>query len=714
MPDDKWSDDAWDEESDEPPEPDLYTLHSDEVDPVTGQPAGDSTVPGDVAPGSASGPAQDEDVFAASEPLDPAPFPSSGGDDVDELFSNAITNQLAEQGRIAEALDELRAQVGALAAGAPEQAAGPVTARLDSLTDRLGDLETRVGGVLDRLDEILSGSERVAAGVEEVRGDLASQYGAQSAQVLGELDERLSRLESVIGEVAQGLDAVGDRLENAVAARGEPGEGAIVSGGEFPTEAVEELRAAIEAARDAAEAAHRRVDDAAEEQRTDLAGHLESLRVSVLSQLQEQRIEVEALLAEASTRAADPDDAVAQLRGTVAALADDVADAMAGLGAGVTRADLEALEHAVERLAAGGTGGHGGPGDSSLKSMVASQGQAIEMVSDALGELIARDRGAPEALEGIRRSLEESVGALGESAGTIQAAADDAVATVTDVIAKEGAEGRRQLREAGKALAEAIDRVRSLETSMVNYLIERDDRITNERALIAAEFVTLLAEALSKRERRRLARQLSDSEVLKLTEPRKPIPTPAGQSADELVPSRRSRRRGADAEPATRPTLTAAIEESEAAEADDEVLEDSWEYTEEWEYTDEEWADDVAEGEESDEEPDQDWDEDWDEEVEEPEVYEVGAAASSSRPTPEGPTTPKRPASRGGRPGTEQDRQLLARIKGVGPARQDQLLEAFGTAAAVGEASVEEIAALRGISESMAKDIRRRARRLTR
>ena len=87
MPDDKWSDDAWDDESDESPEPDLYTLHSDEVDPVTGQPETPDADAGDAGAGP-----RDEDVIAASEPLDPpAPSPSIDSD-VDELsMGNPVT-----------------------------------------------------------------------------------------------------------------------------------------------------------------------------------------------------------------------------------------------------------------------------------------------------------------------------------------------------------------------------------------------------------------------------------------------------------------------------------------------------------------------------------------------------------------------------------------------------------------------------------------------
>lgn len=624
MPDDSdWRGDDWNDDAEEQPEPGIFTLHKDDVDEKSGQPRDDVPAP---SPFGQDRPAAslDDDVLAAAGAFDVPAFGEPTGDPVDDLFSDAIASQVAGQERIADTLEELRRQIA-----------------------------------------------RVAGNVEEVRGDLASQYSAQSAQVLFELDERLARVEATVADVSAAVATISGRMSDDVQQLSRELSGVT------DTAAIEEIVAdllrAVEAGRDAAESARRSVDELATGQESLRAAQVGEIRTSVRDELHEQLNVLQQMLADSVLDSGDSADAVAQLRGTIAALADDVADIVAGSSAGVTRADIEGLELALERLVA-----DRGPGeDSSVTRMLASQANAIARVTDAVNELSEAIHDIPDAAAAALTDTQSGALSTLERLGAeVRAVLAQATGPIADTLAKESSEGRRELRE-------AINRVRSLEASLVNYLVERDERIAHERAQLAAEVATRLGEGLSKRQRTRLARQVSQSEIMEVTEPRRSLPSPTAESVEEITPSRREGRRPRprDQAAASRPDPSVHLGVRRMAaeeEPDDEPVEQP--------------PDQAAAP--SDEVP----------------------AARRPRPQPQpllGTATPKRPASRGGRPGTDEDREILGRVKGVGPARQDQLLETFGSVAAIAIAEVADIAAIPGISDRLAREIRRRARRAT-
>lgn len=66
----------------------------------------------------------------------------------------------------------------------------------------------------------------------------------------------------------------------------------------------------------------------------------------------------------------------------------------------------------------------------------------------------------------------------------------------------------------------------------------------------------------------------------------------------------------------------------------------------------------------------------------------------------------EKPVARGAA-GDEGARERLAEIKGVGPAKQDALIEHFGSLEAIRNASVEELTAVQGVGSTTAGNIRK-------
>ncbi|MDQ4131539.1 MAG: helix-hairpin-helix domain-containing protein, partial [Actinomycetota bacterium] len=86
--------------------------------------------------------------------------------------------------------------------------------------------------------------------------------------------------------------------------------------------------------------------------------------------------------------------------------------------------------------------------------------------------------------------------------------------------------------------------------------------------------------------------------------------------------------------------------------------------------------------------------------------------APPAGPAPEVASRGARGSKRAGR-GTTEDaaRAELAKIKGLGPAKQEALLREFGSLEAIRAASLEQLTAIRGIGETTAREILAQARR---
>lgn len=823
MPDDErgWDDAEWEASTrEEPPEPEIYTLHRDDVDEATGQSTSESEAAGTgdaddlIAEDADSGKAEDVDDLDAdgdtSAPWEAPAFVEPDG--VDTLFSGAIANQVAEQRRIGELLSELRDRVEALAPGGGEDLAERIAAidgrfsvleqRLETLGERLardlaasqerasetlrsvqgsGDsalvdridlLEARIEGLAGRLDEsrdqaraqvdeilaavrsapvaslpeeqiaslrsalaevtvieapaggssaettervdqVIALQHRLSEAIEEVRGDLASQYGASSAGVIGELDERIAGIEGAVGDLTSAMLSANERIQlDLTALRGRDG-GTVEDSAGGVLDMIGELAARIEAAVEASEQGssdvRRRMDALTGELDSIIAGQASDVRAAIQREMAEQRAAFLDTIASAALDADHAGDAVAQLRGTVAALADDVAEAVAGQAGGVTRADIEGFEHALEQMA-GLRSDQASLG--SIQDRLREQRQAIEMLSDALLEVSGALSRTPDVtadavsaahsaavadVEGIadeiRTALAESrdemattLQRLMAGAGAIDARAEEAVGRIVETLAAEGKEGRRQLRSGSVQLAEAIERVRSLEVALLERMIQREEQMARERSLLAAELTAHLSEILPKRMRKRLAERMAENAVPVPEPPPRLTPTPSQQpDLDELTPSRPPRRPTTQSSersvPQQRPDPVGAAREAMEPSPTPVVSQST--------------EPDVDEG--------------------APPARESAAPRRSHRssaPSAPGTAKPKRPARKGGRRAIEEARQALGEIKGVGPARQDMLLEAFGDLQGVAAAEVEELAALPGITDQLARAIKRTAGKL--
>lgn len=834
MPDDErgWKDGEWDASTpEEPSEPEIFTLHREDVDEASGHATPesesadghDADAPSDDDAGEEAVSDELDDVF--DDDLDAEDDTGTAGsweapafvepDGIDSLFSGAIASQVAEQQRISELLTELLDRVDALASsgtatgpGGNDDLAGRIAAidgrfsvleqRLETLgerlardlsaaqerasetlrsvqdgggsalADRIDLLEARIEGLAGRLDEsrdqarsqvdevlaavraapvaslpeeqieslrsalagvsmieaspdgasaeatermdqLIALQHRLSEAIEEVRGDVASQYGAQSAAVLGELDERVAGIEGALGDLTSAMLSANERIQlDLTALRGQQptpdgaSEGVVDMIGELAAR----IEAAVEASEHGSSDVRRRMDALAAELDSIIAGQASDVRAAVQREMAEQRAAFLDTIASAALDSDHAGEAVAQLRGTVAALADDVAEAVAGQTMGVTRADIEGFEHLLEEMA-------GVRSDNatltSIQERLLEQRQAIEMLSDALLEVSGALSRTPDVtadavsaahsaavadVEGIadeiRTALAESRDEMATTlqrliagAGTIDQRAEEAVGRIVETLAAEGKEGRRQLRSGSVQLAEAIERVRSLEVALLDRMIQREELMASERSMIAAELVAVLSEVLPKRMRKRLADRLVENAVPMPEPPPRLTPAPDRPlDSEELTPSRPARRSapGPERLPSQRrPDPGAASgEPTELAQAAAEAP--------------------TEQGMES--------------------TIPPGVRASTAprrsghRPSPPsapGTAKPKRPARKGGRRAIEEAREALGEIKGVGPARQDMLLEAFGDLQGVAEADVKDLAALPGITDELARAIKRKA-----
>ena len=74
--------------------------------------------------------------------------------------------------------------------------------------------------------------------------------------------------------------------------------------------------------------------------------------------------------------------------------------------------------------------------------------------------------------------------------------------------------------------------------------------------------------------------------------------------------------------------------------------------------------------------------------------------------TPAASTSSSPSSARSGTRG-KRARAVLSEIKGVGPAKQDALLKKFGSLEQMADASVEDIAEIKGVGEAVATEIKR-------
>lgn len=280
--------------------------------------------------------------------------------------------------------------------------------------------------------------------------------------------------------------------------------------------------------------------------------------------------------------------------------------------------------------------------------------------------------------EGLRREVEDLRSRLSEDVhgvrDQVQALVEQAVQPPARDENEDGGEAMddrvRQLVDqvtgglaaAERRLGETLDSLREVQESLVAHLVDRDRQVALERAQLTRAFVEELAGALSKRDRRRIARRLdvdrvATSDWWDRTEeatpsttdtpvpPTVPVVRPASDppSPDEVAP-----------DPAVAP-------DGEPAVAPDDEL-------------------DLPADDEADED-------------DRPRVQ----PSLGTRPVHPRASTPRDPAAM---------RRTLAAVRGLGPARQAALIAAFGSLDELREASDDELLAVRGIGPSLLEPIR--------
>lgn len=355
---------------------------------------------------------------------------------------------------------------------------------------------------------------------------------------------------------------------------------------------------------------------------------LDALRASVESALVAQASRIETVLAAARRDLAETaigDHVQAALTRTVADGDDRLAEVRAAVAA--SAAPVEALAGAVEAL------------DERVRQVVAEAAQDRALLRELLDRLDALPDQHATAVADVRT------------------ATTDAVAEVRRAAVEAGDRVLARVQDAAASVEQSAVAVRAAEEVLAEHLAEADRRVAVERMQLTGAFVEQLADGLTRRERKRLARRL---EVPTPTEPVPTEPAPTGSPdpvpaapaptpvAPEPVPT------AVTPEPAPSPAPTSMPASAENATAVVEPPAD---------------------------------------------VAPPGQVQPSrrSRPVRRAASTPGDPAA---------VRRALASVRGLGPARQSALIDRFGTIEAIRDAPDEDLLAVRGIGPSLLPAIR--------
>ena len=306
----------------------------------------------------------------------------------------------------------------------------------------------------------------------------------------------------------------------------------------------------------------------------------------------------------------------------------------------------------------------------------ASVADDTDVVADLRDEL-QQDRltlreGLRRDVEDLRSRLSEDVDGLREQVQTLveqavhrPAAGPGEKEEMADRVRHLVDEVAGGLAAAERRLGDTLDSLREVQESLVTHLVERDRQIALERAHLTRAFVEELAGALSRRDRRRVARKLDVDRVA----------TSDGWDHTEDVT------RSADPVPANVPVVRPASDPSSPTTGDQpepgaapDVPPDD--------------GPDVPPGEELDVPPEDEADEDDRQRVQ---------PSLGTRPVHPRASAPRDPAAM---------RRPLAGVRGLGPARQAALISAFGSLDELREATDDELLAVRGIGPSLLEPIR--------
>lgn len=294
--------------------------------------------------------------------------------------------------------------------------------------------------------------------------------------------------------------------------------------------------------------------------------------------------------------------------------------------------------------------------------MTADHEAAIARVREVLTIGEERLSRAGEAVVGQTDLAMEQLAAAAQVVDASSAGLREELAASLDeaaTVARVDAEGARdELIAAGARLDLLFDRLAGFERAVIDHLAARDAGFSRERALIVEDLVEQLSGGLGKRERKRLASKLevpaaasvASAGIEALQEPAAAVPAPATPAPGDRtvdVGDRASRSRVPEPSPivpkvtAKKPTVKKSTAKKPAAKKS------------------------------------------------------AAKKPAATKPVAKKPTTRRSVASR-------VTREDLIAVNGLGPAKADALIEAFGSPAKVATATVADLAAVPGISARLA------------
>lgn len=399
---------------------------------------------------------------------------------------------------------------------------------------------------------------------------------------------------------------------------------------------------------------------------------LEQLRPAVESALVAQAARIEAVLSrvrgdlaeaarshvtaarEATGEAAAVGERVQAALARVAADGDDLlAEVQAAMR--TTAGPVEALTGAVEALHVVVT---------ELQAQAAQDRRAVQQLADRVGELATSvEEGLAavtdalaqqgEAAAGDRASLRDQQEAQAERLQVrLRDTAAAAVEEVRHAADRTAGEVTERLADVGARLQQTVAAVSAVEDTVTDHLSELDRRAALERARLTQAFVEQLAEASSRRERRRLAKRLE-------------VPEPAPDRPAEPAP----------AEPAPAARASGGASPDPVDDAERRLIADdvpSWESTK----VGTEVVDDDATP---------------------PPARSRARPSRRARPVRRTASDPQDPAA---------VRRALAAVRGLGPARQSALIDRFGSLEAIRAASDDDLLSVAGIGPALLPGIR--------
>lgn len=542
-------------------------------------------------------------------------------------------------------------------------------ARQDEAREQLDDRFKDVGDVLEQqtarqADRLAEATDKQAEVLAEVTAKQADDLYEVRQQVASQTETLVEKLDAAIAELSSRVaESTEERLTSAVEQRLTAMEGMR-----------EELTGTIERMRS-------NVDRAAEK-----LGSLDGLQ----SLLDEQAARFDRLTDELPAAAATTFDQraeslVADLRRTM----DDIAESMRGDIAVVAEKAEDARQAQTDELA--NVGDKFDTIERHVRNLrervkkgttdLATQAKAMEAmtadvtgIAETMGVVFAEIQGqlqsdqeaAMSRLEVILREGEARIDTAGEVMTTQSDLAAEKLSEAVTAINSSSEGLREELRAvldemssaarvdaeaardeviaAGARLDLLFDRLAGFERAVVDHLGARDQQFSRERALIVESLVEQLSGGLGKRERKRLSAKLEVPPAVSVASP-----------PEAAVPAPRT------PEPGDRDV-----------EVDEKVLRAR-------------------------------------PRREEPDVVPKRQASSTKAGTKKATTkkaaTKKAATKASAAASSRVTREDLAAVKGLGPAKVDALVDAFGSPGKVVKASADELAAVPGISERLAKAV---------